>query len=109
MATDESWQIACEAGRKATLDALQEKLRRRIERGASERDLMALLIGGLGGIAQMMHAAAKPERLAVVEAIALAYLRGPIRGFDRPVNPDGSEFKSQPLDQGPGAFEDTPP
>lgn len=89
-----AWQIAAEAGRVVAINALQDKLRRRMERGDSERALMALLIGGLSGIAQIMGSAAIPEKAALMEEIALAYVRGPMRGLDGPINADGSPFET---------------
>jgi hypothetical protein len=94
-AVDESWQIAAQAGRKTTIDALAERLRRRMERGDSEKNWMALLIGGLTGIAAMMGAATSPEKAALMEEITLAHVRGAIRGGDGPVNADGSVFISK--------------
>ncbi len=93
-AADEAWEIAGEAGRKTVIEALRDKMRRRLERGDSEKNLMALLIGGLSGIAQIMATRALPEKAALMEEIALAYVRGAMRGGDGPVNTDGSPFDS---------------
>ncbi len=94
MADETAWQIAAEAGRVVAIKALHEKLHRRMARGDSGINLMALLLGGLTGVVQLIGEMAIPKKIDDLETIILAYVRGPLRGINGPINADGSVFET---------------
>jgi hypothetical protein len=71
-------------------------LKRMYNRGLKKNDLTAFGIAmGVGGMIEcgaLVHAAAIPETLPVVEQIVLAYVRGAIRGAGGPVADNGDPF-----------------
>lgn len=91
---EEQWQRASKVGERVIRTAIQEKIMRRLQRGAHPYDALAMMFGAMTSLAQATRALSKgtPEATSVLEQNILAYVRGAIRGLDGPVNEDGSPF-----------------
>jgi hypothetical protein len=92
--TNEEQDRAGEIGARTVRAALERRIRRRIERGADDRDYVALLLGALIEIAQMLAVTAKQDekRKREAEEIVIAHVRATFRDELGPINEDGSHY-----------------
>lgn len=88
---ESAWSRNAAVGTKLVREAMEERVRRRIERGATGVDLMAIYVGAVVECGRVIGALAQPGGLDVVESCIVAYVRGAIRGLDGPVDEDGSK------------------
>lgn len=88
----EAWERACRSGENAVRKALGPATMRQIKSGAGTEAHLAPAIGALVAIGDLLfHLSTHGDRW-VMETLAVAYLRGAVRGEDAPVNEDGSAY-----------------
>jgi len=91
-----AWQRAAEIGERVVRDGLTDRAMRRMKRGASDWDPLALGFGAHKAAVEYLVAMARPEGRHVIEANLVATIRGVCRGFEWPVNDDNSPYESAP-------------
>ena len=96
--TEVGWQRHCEAGERAARKLFGNAALRQIKRRHSDIAALGVGVGGLVALGEMLRGTCEPHGLRVMEDVALAYLRGAIRGTDGPVNPDGTPYTGSRLD-----------
>ena len=92
--SQEAWDRAAKLGETLVRRHVGGAAVRRLKRGAHSADTIALVMGALVATGQALAAASNPDAVGVMEEMAVAHVRGAIRGADKPINADGSEWSS---------------
>ena len=85
------WQAYALNGQRVTQTALAMETATLIGHAPCDAPL-AIGFGALCAVGEYLRVASDPNGVAVLEQMALAYLRGAIRGADGPVRDNGQPF-----------------
>jgi hypothetical protein len=96
--SEEEWTRASQAGERLVRKHFPDLLLRRLDRGAHALDSMAVLLGALTTVCDMLYRLSdpNPEAKEAFEVVALYYARGALRGLETPVFEDGTPYEAYP-------------
>lgn len=87
----EAWNRAAKLGERILRDAIEPRIKRRLDRGAQGVDIIPMFVGAASEAARAIGLMAGPEFLREAEADLVAHIRGVMRDLEGPVNEDGSK------------------
>jgi hypothetical protein len=90
--TAEEWEGSCQAGEMAVKAAIADAALQRIRVDSSGYGDVGVALGALVAIGALLRGIGEGGSQHVMENMAMAYLRGALRGTEGPVNADGSDY-----------------
>lgn len=88
----EAWRCACELGERILREAMEPRIKRRLDRGARGVDIVPMFAGAATEAARAIAAMTDPAFVRGAEESLIAHIRGTMRDLDGPVNEDGSKY-----------------
>lgn len=88
---EDAWARAFDVGGRTVLEALIRRINRRIQRGATDREYIAILMGAITEVAVNLRIALANDPEAA-ERVVLAYVRAAMRQEKGPIAEDGSHL-----------------
>lgn len=93
------WDRLCQRAEKAVRKALVAEGLKVVRHGGGTHRDIGLAMGAVVASADLLRAMCSHpgSDMRVAEAMAVAYVRGVIRGLDHPVNADGTDYQGAPI------------
>ena len=88
----EAWEAAARAGEQAVRRAIGNAAIRKMKQKAGPYADLGVAVGALVAVGGMIAVVTKGGDQRVAEEMAMAYLRGALRGDDQPLNADGTLY-----------------
>lgn len=93
-----AWDRVAKRGDRAVRSALTETALRLAKREAGPHAPLAVGLGALVAVGEFLAVITKNGSARVTEELSMAYLRGALRGADKPLNADGSDYTGARFD-----------
>ena len=90
--SSEEWDALCQRAERTLRKAQAAAGLRVLKKGGSDYRMIGFAMAGIVASADLLRSMAEDGDMRVAEQMAVAYVRGILRGLDHPVHEDGSNY-----------------